>query len=342
MKKLKAVDLFAGIGGIKQGLEKSGFDVVFSNDIDKYCKTTFEANFKEKLDTRDIKTIPLSDIPDHDLLSAGFPCQPFSLAGLKKGFNDPRGDLFMEIVRILKEKRPKAFLLENVKHLVNHNGGETLAYMLKILRDNLGYFVPEPKILNSKFFGVPQNRQRVYIVGFREPTEFSFPNTLDKEVKLSDILEDNVDESYFLSQMYYEGLVKHKERHRSKGSGFGFEILDPEGIAHALVVGNMGRERNLIKDKPGKGFYKKGMDRKLSKNSEGIRKLTIRECARLQGFPEDFTFPVSRTQVYKQLGNTISIPVIAEIAKEIYKILMKSQAKYQPTPFFNTLHIDNM
>jgi len=317
MKLLKAVDLFSGIGGIRLGLEKAGFDVIYSNDFDKYCKLTFEDYFHEELDTRRIEDVPLEDIPDDiDLLAAGFPCQPFSLAGLKRGFDDPRGSLFGEVVRIIENKKPKAFLLENVKNLKGHDKGETLYYMLSVLR-GLGYFVPEPQILNSKFFGVPQNRERIYIVGFLNEVDFKYPVKKNIIPKLKDILETNIEDvSYYLSQKYLDGLIKHKNRHLEKGNGFGLEILNPEGISNTLVVGNMGRERNLIKD----------MNK--VKNKEGVRKLTIRECSRLQGFPKNFQFNlVSRTQAYKQLGNTVTIPVIESIGKEISKILKKNKPK---------------
>jgi len=322
MKKLKAIDLFAGIGGVRLGLEKAGFEVSYSNDIDKYCEQTFNANFPEQLDRKDIRSVNPKDIPDHDLLAGGFPCQPFSLAGLKKGFSDPRGDLFDEVIRILKAKKPKAFLLENVKHLRYHNSQKTFQKILKDLQDT-GYTV-HYEILNSKDFGLAQNRERIYFVGFREDISFSFPKKSGTPKTVKDILEKQVDEFYFLSQRYYEGLANHKERHRAKRSGFGFEILDPNGISHALVVGNMGRERNLIQDAPREGFYKEGEDKKKKKNQLGVRKLTIRECANLQGFPPDFKFPVSKTQAYKQLGNSVSVPVIEVIAKEILKTLNAS------------------
>lgn len=323
MKKRTAIDLFAGIGGVKLGLENAGFKVVFSNDIDTYCKQTFDINFKDKLVLGDISKIPSEKLPvNYDLLAAGFPCQPFSMAGHKRGFNDPRGSLFFEVVRIIKDTKPKVFLLENVQHLRHHNGGNTLKQMRKILEEDLEYttFVD---VLNSRDFGLPQNRSRIYIVGFTNKVDFDFPKPIKKSgLKIKDILEKGkVDESYFLSQKYYEGLVKHKERHRKKGNGFGFNILKPDGVSFALVVGNMGRERNLIQDNPRKGFYKPGMNKLTSKNNVGIRKLTIRECARLQGFPDSFTFPVSKTQAYKQLGNTVSVPVIKAIAKRIIKVL---------------------
>lgn len=317
MNKYTAIDLFAGIGGVRLGLEQAGFNVVYSNDYDKYCKITFENFFKDSLDTRKIEDVPLSNIPDDiDLLAGGFPCQPFSLAGLRRGFNDPRGSLFLEVVKILHEKKPKAFLLENVKNLKRHDSGKTLNYILNVLRNELGYFVPEPQILNSKYFGVPQNRERIYIVGFREEVDFEFPVGSPEIPKIKDILESDVeDEFYFLSQKYLDCLIRHKERHKNKGNGFGLHVLDNEGVSNTLVVGNMGRERNLIKDLSSSVA--------LGKNNAGIRKLTIRECARLQGFPEKFEFPVSRTQAYKQLGNTVSIPVIKAVGEKIKKTLQK-------------------
>lgn len=323
MKTFKAIDLFAGIGGVKLGLQNAGFQVIYSNDNDKYCKQTFEANFPEKLDDTDIKLVLSEQIPDHDLLAAGFPCQPFSMAGHQKGFADPRGSLFQEVVRILRDKNPQTFLLENVKNLKNHNKGETFKTILYFLKNELGYDV-HYKILNSKDFGLPQNRERIYIVGFKKETDFEFPEPIKLQLKIADILENNVDDSYFLSQKYYEGLANHKARHKAKGSGFGFEILKPDGISYALVVGNMGRERNLIQDRARKGFYKEGMDKLNSKNSLGVRKLTIKECTRLQGFPEDFQFPVSRTQVYKQLGNAVSVSVAEAVAKKIMSALLEN------------------
>lgn len=327
MKKFKAIDLFAGIGGIKLGLQLAGFDVIYSNDNDTYCKQTFETNFPDKLDTRDIADIPSDEIPDHDLLAAGFPCQPFSMAGHQKGFEDSRGSMFFQLVRIIRDKQPKAFLLENVKHLQSHDKGETLKTILSILREELGYTVYY-KILNSKDFGLPQNRERIYIVGFKENIPFEFPEPLlNTQPKVADIQEkEHVEDFYFLSQKYYEGLANHKARHRAKGSGFGFEILDPNGISYALVVGNMGRERNLIQDSVREDFYKEGMNKAIARNNLGVRKLTIRECARLQGFPEGFVFPVSRTQAYKQLGNTVSVPVIQLISKIIKDCLSLMQA----------------
>ncbi|PIY72380.1 DNA (cytosine-5-)-methyltransferase [Candidatus Roizmanbacteria bacterium CG_4_10_14_0_8_um_filter_33_9] len=322
-KKLIAIDLFAGIGGIRLGLEKAGFNVVFSSDIDAYCKQTFDQNHKEKLILKDIKEIDSSEIPEHDLLTGGFPCQPFSMAGHRRGFDDERGHLFFEIKRILKDKQPRAFLLENVKHLEKHNGGATFDRIKNILENELGYKVFY-KILNSKNFGLAQSRPRIYIVGFKNhDIKFNFPDPLTlTPPPISTILEKgDIEDWYYLSQKYYEGLIKHKERHRKKGHGFGFNILETTDISYALVVGNMGRERNLIKDVVKPWFYKGGNQKSGIPNSDGVRRLTIKECSRLQGLPENFTFPVSKTQAYKQIGNSVAIPVVEAIAKVIKKAL---------------------
>lgn len=323
---MTAIDLFAGIGGIRLGLERADFKVLFSNDCDPFCKTTFENYFGEnELDPRKIEDVPFEDIPEGvDLLAAGFPCQPFSLAGLKKGFDDPRGSLFRNVADTIAARKPKAFLLENVKNLKTHDKGETLRFILSVLRDELGYYVPDPEVLNSKNFGVPQNRERIYIVGFRKNVDFRYP-VGDKQIKLKAILEKEVsDEFYFLSQKYLDGLIKHKERHQKKGNGFGLQILNPEGVSNALVVGNMGRERNLIVDKDSPVAF--------GKNNQGVRKLTIKECAGLQDFPKDYSFEkVSRTQAYKQLGNSVSIPVIEAIAKNI-RAALNTKISYSYTP----------
>mgnify|MGYP000373912066 CR=1 FL=1 len=193
---------------------------------------------------------------------------------------------------------------------------------MNTVEDRLGYTVYH-KFLNSKDSDLPQNRERIYIVGFKEPLEFNFPTPVANKTKIKDILEKKVEDKYFLSQRYYECLVRHKAKHRAKSHGFGFEVLDPDGLGNALTVGRMGRERNLIRKKPRKGFYEKGMN-KSAKNSLGLRMLTVRECARLQGFPETFTFPVSDTQAYKQVGNAVSVPVVKDVASKIYESLTKT------------------
>jgi DNA (cytosine-5)-methyltransferase 1 len=310
-KKFRAVDLFAGIGGIRLAFERAGFEIVYSNDIDKYACKTYRANFGE-IDERDIGLVKSNELPNFDVLLAGFPCQPFSMIGKRDGLEDKRGQVFFEIIRILNDKKPAAFFLENVKHLLRHNGGKTFEFIKKQLEDAGNGYTIFYKVLNSKDFGLPQNRERTYIVGVEQPSpEFSFPQyaRYARKKTLKDILDKKVDEAYYLSEKYYTGLLNHKERHKKQGSGFGCEVLDTNGIANTLVCGNMGRERNLIKDKPNK------------KNRWGIRRLTEREYAKLQGFPDTFKIPVSTTQAYKQFGNTVSVPIIKELATALKKML---------------------
>ncbi|MFA6486128.1 MAG: DNA (cytosine-5-)-methyltransferase [Candidatus Magasanikbacteria bacterium] len=305
--KFKVIDLFAGIGGMRMGFEKAGFQVVYSNDLDPNACKTYRANFGD-IDQNDIKNINTDIIPDFDILLGGFPCQPFSMIGKRKGLNDDRAKAFFHIIRILAAKQPRAFVLENVKHLRLYDKGK----VYERLKQNLewaGYRVKEA-VLDSKNFGVPQHRERLYIVGFLDHSiDFEFPKPHCKPVALSDILEKDIDEFYYLSQKYYKGLLKHKKRHEKKGSGFGCQILDVGGISNTLVAGNMGRERNLIKDRP------------VKKNKFGIRRMTVKECARLQGFPEKYKWPVSITRAYQQLGNAVTVNVAAAVAKKVRKIL---------------------
>ena len=324
-QKFKFIDLFAGIGGFRLALQNLGGKCVFTSEWDKYSKQTYRANFGE-IPFGDITKKETKDyIPDNfDVLCAGFPCQAFSIAGKRGGFEDTRGTLFFDVAEIIKKKKPKAFFLENVKGLRNHDKGKTLATILNTLRNDLGYHVPEPKIMNAKNFGVPQNRERIFIVGFREdidPTSFNYPKVLKNQPKIQDILEeDEVSVKYYLSTTYVDTLRRHKERHAKKGNGFGYEIIPNDGIANAVVCGGMGRERNLILD------YKLSNFDPVTKitgevNREGIRKMTPREWARLQGFPDDFKIVVSDGQAYKQFGNSVAVPAIQATAKEIIKIL---------------------
>lgn len=314
---LTVADFFAGIGGLRMGFEKAGYKIVYSNDIDKNCCKTYRDNFGE-IDERDIREVQPDLIPDFDVLIGGFPCQPFSMIGKRRGLNDDRGKLFFELIRIMAAKRPKAFLLENVRHLLKHENGKSF----EIIKQNLewlGYKVFK-QILNSADFGVPQRRERLYIVGFlNQDIEFEFPKK-KSERRLKDILEKRPNEAFYLSEKYYSGLLAHKERHQEKGSGFGCEILDPEYLTHTLVAGNMGRERNLIQDAP------------TNKNRWGIRRLTARECARLQGFPESFKLPVHITVAYKQLGNAVTVPVAQAIAVLIKKILLNNPISLDAIP----------
>jgi DNA (cytosine-5)-methyltransferase 1 len=318
----KSIDLFAGIGGIRLGFDnafKDDIKTVFISEWDAKAQETYRANFDDDIEIMgDITKINEKDIPEHDLLLAGFPCQAFSLAGQKRGFEDTRGTLFFDVARIVKYHKPKVVFAENVKNLVNHDRGRTFKIIKEILTD-LGYTVFH-KVLNSKNFGVPQNRERIYIVAFRNdiaPISFDFPEKTDDTKVIADIIEkEETSSKYFLSEVYLDSLKKHKKRHVSKGNGFGYEVRAHDSIAGAIVCGGMGRERNLIIDKRLTGFtpvtHIKG-----DINREYIRRMTPREWARLQGFPDSFKLVVADTHLYKQFGNSVTVPVIEAIAEKI-------------------------
>jgi len=321
----KFIDLFAGIGGFRLALQNLGGKCIFTSEWDKEAKRTYKANFGETPFGDITKEETKQYIPDgFDLLCAGFPCQAFSIAGKRGGFEDTRGTLFFDVAEIIKRKQPKAIFLENVKGLRNHNGGKTLATILNVLRNDLGYFVPEPQIINAKDFGVPQNRERIYIVGFHPSTnvgEFSYPKSLDKKVTFADIKEKEVPATkYFLSTQYVETLKKHKARHEGKGNGFGYAIIPDDGISNAIVVGGMGRERNLVLDHRITDFTPTTHIRGTV-NREGIRKMTPREWARLQGFPDNYLIPVADASAYKQFGNSVAVPAIQATANEVLKLI---------------------
>ncbi len=327
----KFIDLFAGIGGFRIAMQNLGGKCVFTSEWDKEAQRTYRANFGEVPFGDITKEQTKNFIPDgFDVLCAGFPCQAFSIAGKRGGFEDTRGTLFFDVAEIIKRKKPKAIFLENVKGLRNHNGGRTLETILNVLRNDLDYFVPEPQIINAKDFGVPQQRERIYIVGFRKDqgvTEFEYPKPLKKKVKFEDVKEKNVPATkYFLSTQYVQTLINHKERHESKGNGFGYAIIPDDGIANAIVVGGMGRERNLVYDHRITDFtpttHIKG-----TVNREGIRKMTPREWARLQGFPDKYVIPVADASAYKQFGNSVAVPAIQATAEKILKLINTENAK---------------
>lgn len=321
----KFIDLFAGIGGFRIAFQNLNGKCVFTSEIDPYAQETYKLNFGDT-PWGDITQIHERNVPDHDILLAGFPCQAFSIAGKRGGFNDTRGTLFFDVARIIKEKQPKAIFLENVKGLSHHRGGKTLATILNVLRNDLGYYIPEPKIINAKNYGVPQNRERIFIVGFHSDTgitDFSYPKPIKIKKVFADIKEKNeVSVKYYLSTQYLKTLKAHKTRHQAKGNGFGYEIINDNQVANAIVVGGMGRERNLVYDKRLTNFtpitHIKG-----NVNKEGIRKMTPREWARLQGFPDKFKIAVSDVQAYKQFGNSVAIPAIETTGKEIVKKLKR-------------------
>lgn len=324
--KFTFIDLFAGIGGFRQAMQNLGGKCVFSSEWDEQAQKTYMLNYGE---------VPFGDItleqtkqyiPDHfDILCAGFPCQAFSLAGKRLGFEETRGTLFFDVAEIIRRKQPRAFFLENVKGLKIHDKGKTLEVILRTLREDLGYYVPDPEVMNAKDFGVPQNRERIFIVGFHSETgitEFSYPKPSNKKVSIADIKEkDVVPSKYYLSTQYLQTLREHKARHANKGNGFGYEIIEDTDIANAIVVGGMGRERNLIIDHRLTDFTPTTRI-KGEVNREGIRKMTPREWARLQGFPDNFIIGVADASAYKQFGNSVAVPAIqATASKIIEKIL---------------------
>ncbi|MCL2642333.1 MAG: DNA (cytosine-5-)-methyltransferase [Candidatus Bathyarchaeota archaeon] len=335
MAKFTSIDLFAGIGGIRLGFGYAFGDnikTVFASEIDEHAVKTYKANFNDNISIfGDITKISEKDIPHFDICLAGFPCQAFSLAGKRKGFADDykglaRGTLFFDLARICAYHKPKVIFCENVKGLTIHDKGKTFD-IIKGTLEEIGYTVYE-KVLNSRDFGVPQNRERIYIVAFRkgiDSSRFKFPKPTDTSKRLNDIIEKTpVSVKYYLSTVYLDTLRKHKERHAAKGNGFGYEIRANDCVAGAIVCGGMGRERNLIIDKRLTDFTPK-THIKGEVNREGVRKMTPREWARLQGFPENFKFPLADVHSYKQLGNSVTVPVVETIAKEIKNVLMEQK-----------------
>lgn len=315
------IDLFAGIGGFRLALQNLGGKCIFSSEWDNEAQKTYRANFGEMPFGDITKEETKSYIPNgFDILCAGFPCQAFSIAGKRGGFEDTRGTLFFDVAEIIRRKRPRAIFLENVKGLINHNRGRTLSTILNVLRNDLGYFVPNPQIINAKLYGVPQNRERVYIVGFRDDLnidEFNYPAPTDDTMVFADIREENVVATkYYLSTQYLQTLKDHKARHASKGNGFGYEIISDDSVANAIVVGGMGRERNLVIDDRITDFTPTTKI-KGEVNRDGIRRMTPREWARLQGFPDNFIIPVADASAYKQFGNSVAVPAIQATGNEI-------------------------
>jgi DNA (cytosine-5)-methyltransferase 1 len=304
VSKFKFIDLFAGIGGIRIPFEELGGECVFSSEWDKFSQITYEANFGE-VPHGDITKIDEKDIPKHDLLVGGFPCQAFSQAGLKKGFQDTRGTLFFDIARILKYHKPKAFLLENVKHLRGHDSGKTFNTIMTVLRE-LGYQTVEYKILNAKDFGVPQNRERIFIFGYLDFIFFQFPDPLNIKTKLGEILDEKIPEKYTISSRMWESAIRRKENNRKRGYGFGYSLFNKDSEYTSTISAR---------------YYKDGSEIWIDDGKETPRMLTPNEARKLQGFPEGFKIPVSDMQAYKQFGNSVSVPVIRAIAKKIVEHL---------------------
>lgn len=280
-------------------LEELGGKCVFSSEIDKYCIQTYKANFGEE-PHGDITQIEEKNIPKHNILVAGFPCQAFSHAGLKKGFQDTRGTLFFDIARILEHKKPEAFLLENVKGLKGHDKGRTLKIIIKTL-NKLEYDI-HPDVLNSKNFGLPQNRERFFIVGFKEYLKFNFPQSHNKKTRLGTILHKNASRKLTISNKLWDSHQKRKQRNRDLGRGFGYSSFNRDAEYTSTISAR---------------YYKDGSEILIEQKNKNPRMLSPREAARLQGFPENFKIVVSNLQAYKQFGNSVSVPVIREIAKEM-------------------------
>ncbi len=323
------IDLFAGIGGLRKAMESIGGRCVFTSEWDRFAQQTYDANYKDNRPIEgDIREVDADSIPEHQVLVAGFPCQPFSIAGVSKknalgrahGFADEtQGTLFFDVLRILQHHRPAAFLLENVKNLRSHDKGRTFEVVMRKLRDELGYFVPEPRVIDAAHF-VPQHRERIVIVGFRKDVPFSFDDislppygnkrmrdilhpedgTEDPEGHFTLGNDATVNDKYTLTDKLWAYLQNYAAKHKAKGNGFGFGLVDGDSIARTLSA----------------RYYKDGSEILVSRG-EGMnpRRLTPRECARLMGYPEDFQIPVSDTQAYKQFGNSVAVPVFAEVAR---------------------------
>jgi len=303
--KYKMIDLFAGIGGTRLGFQLTNqVENVFSSEWDNFSKKTYRANFGET-PYGDITKINAEDIPNHDILVGGFPCQAFSRAGKKMGFNDTRGTLFFEIVRILQKKKPKAFLLENVRNLKSHDNGKTYKTIMNTLNE-IGYNT-HTMVFKARDFGVPQNRERIYIVGF-DPKQvnksecFIAPEPRNVPTKLGNILEKNVDDKYTISDKLWEGHQRRKIANKKAGKGFGYSLFNSESSYTNTLSAR---------------YYKDGSEILISQKNKNPRKITPREAARLQGFPDQYIIPVSNTQAYKQFGNSVAVPVIYAIANQI-------------------------
>ena len=345
------IDLFAGIGGIRLPFQNLGGKCVFTSEWDKFAQKTYAANFGD-VPNGDITQISADNIPEHDILLGGFPCQAFSQAGLKQGFNDTRGTMFFEVQRILAERRPKAFMLENVKQLRGHDKGKTLGTILSILRgehqqdipmdvpmseesrhalgQKLNYWV-DFKVLRAADFGIPQNRERVFIVGFDRDYHgenvdfdevFQWPIAPKSPTRLGDILEDlstisAEDDKFTISDKLWAGHQKRKEQHKNKGNGFGYSLFNEDS-----------EYANTISAR----YYKDGSEILIdqSKLGKNPRKLTPRECARLQGFPEKFMVnAVSQGQIYKQFGNSVCTNVVHAVAKQMRDAMKEAKSKCQ-------------
>ena len=312
------IDLFAGIGAFRLAFESAGGECVFASEWDRFAVTTYFANFSHVPDG-DITKIPSSDIPVHDVLTAGFPCQPFSIAGVTKhnalgnehGFrHKTQGTLFFEVARIIEDRQPRAFVLENVKNLISHDKGKTYRTILETLKSDLGYQVFE-FLIDAKQ-RVPQHRERIYLVGFHpkiDTSTFKKPVFKGRRKSLRKLLDKNVDPKYTLTDHLWDYLQKYAAKHREKGNGFGYSLADLDGVTRTLSA----------------RYHKDGSEILIPQDGSNPRRLTPPECARLMGFPHWFQIPVSDTQAYRQFGNSVVVPVVTEIAKRVQGCLLSKQ-----------------
>lgn len=312
VKKYRTIDLFAGIGGVRLGFENAGFETLFANDFDPDCKVTYDANFDSpKLTIKDVRKVKAKNLPTFDFLLGGFPCQTFSIAGNQKGFGDERGNLFFEIAKILEEAKPMGFFLENVKNLQGHDNGKTFKVIHETVK-KLGYFM-KYDVLNTKdYSNAPQNRERIYMVGFRDKSlydNFAFPDKFNRTNEVIDILENEADRKFYYNGKPLFDRIKNDVVREGKVYQWRRKYVreNKNGVCPTLTA-NMGTGGHNVP---------------IIKVKDGIRKMTPRECARLQGFPDDFILPANLaiSKLYKQIGNSVTVPVIEAIANQIMSVL---------------------
>jgi DNA (cytosine-5)-methyltransferase 1 len=321
MTRPRFIDLFCGIGGFRLAFEQLGGHCVFSSDWDRWARVTYSANFGEE-PAGDIHLVPSSDIPPHDILCGGFPCQPFSLAGVSKknslgrshGFDDVRqGNLFFEIARIIQHHQPAAFILENVKNLTSHDKGRTFAIIHRTLTEDLGYHV-HSRIIDARHW-LPQHRERIFLVGFRQPNPYQFPSPPDHHPTLASILDPAPPAKYTLSDKLWTYLQNYAAKHKAKGNGFGCSVFGPDGVARTLSA----------------RYHKDGSEILISQGpSRNPRRLTPRECARLMGYPDSYQITVSDSQAYRQFGNSVAVPVVSALAQSVLNALNSPPALNTP------------
>lgn len=306
MSKYTVVSLFSGAGGLDLGFHNAGFEIIWANDFDKYAVQTYRENFNNVIIYDDINNIDFEDIPDADVIIGGFPCQPFSMMGSELGFDDVRGTVFFTVADLIKKKidkgaKPKVVVLENVRRLLTHDGGNTFKVIKHIMEKELGYKVFY-KILNSSDFGVPQTRNRIFIVCFdNQDVEFTFPETVDLNCTMHDMLEENVDDKYFLSDKILKTILSNGTGKYNAKSEIDLKIARP--LCSTMHKMHRACQDNYVTDRG------------------RVRRLTPREAARLQGFPDDFLIPVSDTQAYRQFGNAVTVNVAEAVARSILEVI---------------------